>query len=54
MRQLSFGPLLLAGLLAAAEPVTGFTLDPDHRLIDRDISAARSASPAPRPPVWIF
>ncbi|XXY51379.1 M1 family aminopeptidase [Sorangium sp. So ce269] len=34
------------------EPVTRVTLDPDHRLIDRDLSAARSA--APRPAVWIF
>ncbi|WP_437923441.1 M1 family aminopeptidase [Sorangium sp. So ce291] len=36
------------------EPVTRVTLDPDHRLIDRDLSAARSAAPPPRPAVWIF
>ncbi|WP_437719806.1 M1 family metallopeptidase [Sorangium sp. So ce861] len=36
------------------ESVTRVTVDPDHRLIDRDPSAARTGPPAARPPVWIF
>jgi aminopeptidase N len=42
--------------VAFAEPVIGYVLDPDHRVIGDDISVMPAAAPLPRKkrPVWIF
>lgn len=36
-----------------AEPLVDYTLDPDHRLIDKDITV-KPLAPAPKKHVWIF
>lgn len=42
--------------VALAEPVTGYKLDPDHRVIGNDVTVMPAAAPLPRKkrPVWIF